>query len=161
MFNFFKKQSNEAVKNAIRAVADGKLVALESVSDPVFSEKMLGDGIAIIPQNGNIVAPCDGEIILIYPTLHAFGIKNEEGVDILVHIGIDTVDLHGVGFTQFVDVNDKVKTGDKIISFDMNYLLNEQYDFTTMMIFPNCAKRLNKNDLGYVRKGKDVVITYD
>lgn len=161
MFNFFKKQSSELVKNAICAVADGKLVALESVSDPVFSEKMLGDGIAIIPQNGYIVAPCDGQITMIYPTLHAFGIENEEGVEILIHIGINTVDLNGAGFTQYVSVNEKVKTGDKVISFDTDYLLEEKYDFTTMMIFPNCAHQLIKKDIGFVRKGKDIVITYE
>lgn len=159
MFGIFKKK-NIISEHAIVAVADGNLIPLEKVADPVFSQKMLGDGIAIIPKNEVIVAPCNGKITMIYPTLHAFGIINDEGVEILIHIGINTVNLNGRGFKQYVEVNDEVKAGDKVISFYAEYLIEEEYDFTTIVIFPNCQKELSKKTDGYVRKGKDVVVSY-
>lgn len=159
MFGIFKKK-DIIPEHAIVAVADGNLIPLEKVADPVFSQKMLGDGIAIIPKNEIIVAPCNGTITMIYPTLHAFGIINDEGVEILIHIGINTVNLNGKGFKQYVGVNDEVKAGDKVISFYAEYLIEEVYDFTTIIIFPDCHKELIKKTDGYVRKGKDVVVTY-
>lgn len=160
MFGFFKKQKNKDLHSKIFAPIDGDLMPLEKVNDPVFSEKMLGDGVAIKPRGSTVVSPCDGEITMIYPTLHAFGVTTNDGVEILIHIGIDTVKLNAKGFSKYVDVGERVKIGAKIISFDDNYLLEDKIDFTTMMVFPNNEKEIIKKNDGYVRRGKDVVIKY-
>lgn len=160
MFHFFKKDV-VIPKHAFVAVVDGKLISLENVADPVFSQKMLGEGIAIIPRSEQIVAPCNGKITMIYPTLHAFGMTNEDGIQILVHIGIDTVNLKGRGFIQHVNIGDMVNANDKIISFDARYLTNKKLNLTTFVLFPNCEKHLSLKTSGNVCKGKDVVVTYN
>ncbi len=139
MLNFFKKKT-EWKGNEIYSVVDGRLKKLEKVADPAFAQKMLGDGAAIDPQNELIVAPCEGTITMMYPTLHAFGITNTDGVEILVHIGIDTVRLKGKGFTKYVEQGSYVRPGDKIISFDPRYLHDEDLDMTIMVLFPGIEK---------------------
>ena len=136
MLNFFKKKT-EWKGNEIYSVVDGRLKKLEKVADPAFAQKMLGDGAAIDPQNELIVAPCEGTITMMYPTLHAFGITNTDGVEILVHIGID-----------------------KIISFDPRYLHDEDLDLTIMVLFPGLDREMNIIQSGYVRRGKDPIATY-
>ena len=158
-FDFLKKK--DIHKNAIVSIVDGNVIPLENVKDVAFSQRLLGDGVAIIPKQEVVVAPCDGEITMLYPSLHAFGITNHEGLEILVHIGVDTVRLKGKGFRKYVNNGDKVKAGDKIISFDSTYLLDPDLDFTTMILFPGCDKKITKVLKGYVRKGKDIVVTYE
>ncbi|MFP3490142.1 PTS glucose transporter subunit IIA, partial [Staphylococcus sp. SIMBA_130] len=85
------------------------------VPDPVFSEKMMGDGVAIKPTNGEVVSPVIGEIIQVFPTKHAVGIRAENGAEIFIHIGLETVSLDGEGFTSYVGEGDQVKQGDKLI----------------------------------------------
>ncbi|EFR91237.1 glucose-specific phosphotransferase enzyme IIA component, partial [Listeria innocua FSL S4-378] len=105
---FLKKSKNETVF----AHVTGQLIALEDVPDPVFNQKMMGEGIAIKPESGTIVAPVDGKIIQLAETKHAFGIRTDMGQEILVHIGLETVSLNGEGFNVLVNVGDKVKVGD-------------------------------------------------
>ena len=97
---------------------------------------------------------------MLFPTMHAFGIKNKDGVEILVHIGIDTVNKKGKGFKKFVDTGANVKCGDKIIKMDSYELKQEGYDLTTMMIFPDCQKEMELTTEGYATKGKTVVAKY-
>src|SRR5699024_6981164 len=87
---------------------DGKLVSLEEVPDPVFSEKMMGDGIAVRPTSDEVLSPCDGKIVQVFPTKHAVGIQTANGADVLIHVGLETVELNGEGFTSFVDEGDQV-----------------------------------------------------
>ena len=96
MFDFLKKNK----KLELLAPMTGELVKLEDVPDEAFSKKLMGDGIAINPTNDLVVAPCEGQIIQIFDTNHAVGIETKEGVEILIHIGIDTVNLKGEGFTR-------------------------------------------------------------
>ena len=159
MLNFFKKKT-EWKGNEIYSVVDGRLKKLEKVADPAFAQKMLGDGAAIDPQNELIVAPCEGTITMMYPTLHAFGITNTDGVEILVHIGIDTVRLKGKGFTKYVEQGSHVRPGDKIISFNPRYLHDEDLDLTIMVLFPWLDREMNIIQSGYVRRGKDPIATY-
>ena len=159
MLNFFKKKT-EWKGNEIYSVVDGRLKKLEKVADPAFAQKMLGDGAAIDPQNELIVAPCEGTITMMYPTLQAFGITNTDGVEILVHIGIDTVRLKGKGFTKYVEQGSHVRPGDKIISFDPRYLHDEDLDLTIMVLFPGLDREMNIIQSGYVRRGKDPIATY-
>ena len=103
------------------APVKGALVPLEQVPDPVFSQKMLGDGLAIDPADGTLVAPFEGEIINIHPQRHAL-VLAKDGIELLVHIGIDTVRLQGKGFTALAHVGDKIKAGQPVLNFDLAYI---------------------------------------
>ena len=118
-------------------MVSGEIVPLTAVNDDVFSKGMMGTGVAIVPDDDVIVAPCDGEVTMLFPTLHAFGMKNEEGVEILVHIGIDTVKMDGKGFTKKVSDGDKVHAGDILVETDLEEIKNAGYQTTTMMILTN------------------------
>lgn len=114
MFGFFKKTAKE-----IKAAANGEVFSVTEVPDDVFSSCMLGNGIAIHPVDGTVVAPADGEIsVTMEGTNHAVGIRVAEGFDLLIHIGLDTVSLNGEGFISHVSMRQKVKAGDKLITFD-------------------------------------------
>ena len=134
MFDFFNKAALPA--NAIAAAATGKLIPLENVKDEVFAQKMLGEGAAIIPDSEIVAAPISGRISMIYPTLHAFGITSKTGLEVLVHIGINTVQLDGQGFEAFVAQGDKVKKGHKLIAADLDLIREKGLNPQTMMILP-------------------------
>lgn len=158
----FKKWKPPLPSNSIMAVTSGKIIPLENVKDEAFAKKMLGEGVAIVPDDDYIVAPCKGEITMLYPTYHAFGILSEEGIEILIHIGINTAALNGIGFKAYVKQGDEVDTGDKIIRFDNYVMKNEGLDMTTMMLFSNNKQfLLDMKKKGYAKKGKTVVVTYD
>lgn len=116
MFGFFKKKSEP---KELKAMVNGEVISVTEVKDDVFSSCMLGKGIAIHPTNGVVVAPVDGEIsVTMEGTNHAVGIRIAEGFDLLIHIGLDTVSLNGEGFTSHISMGQKVKAGDKLITFD-------------------------------------------
>ncbi|MGL5295764.1 MAG: PTS sugar transporter subunit IIA [Culicoidibacterales bacterium] len=104
------------------AITDGEVVDLTEVPDPVFAQKMMGEGFGIKSTTGVFVAPCDGEITLVFPTKHAIGFKSERGDEILIHVGLDTVSLNGEGFEVFVAQGDKVKKGDKVSKADLAFI---------------------------------------
>lgn len=106
MFNFFKKK-NKGIE--VDAVVDGDIMPITDVKDDVFSTKMLGDGYAIKPKDNHIYAPIDGTISTLFPTKHAIGIKTEQGLEVLIHLGLDTVELKGAPFTVDVKQGDKVE----------------------------------------------------
>lgn len=115
---FGKKQ--DIVKTIeLQAFVSGNIVPIENVPDPVFSNKLMGDGIAILPDEGRFVAPVDGEIIQVFPTKHAIGIKALNGAELLIHIGLETVSMNGEGFTSHVKEGEKVKSGDTLITVDL------------------------------------------
>jgi len=95
---------------------------LSEAPDEAFANKMMGDGVVVIPTDGNVVAPADGEVIFVFPSKHAVGFKTTDGLELLIHIGIDTVKLDGKGFETFVKDGDKLKKGDKILSFDLEFI---------------------------------------
>lgn len=147
--------------NEIAALADGNLIPLEKVKDEVFSKKIMGDGIAIELTGNMIVSPASGTITMMFPTMHAFGLVLDNGIEILVHVGIDTVELKGKGFKRFVSVNTKVKKGDPIIQIDKEFVEKEGYDTTSLMIVTNCnGYQINFSREGTVKKGKSIVATY-
>ena len=121
-----KVQSKEQV---IMAPLSGTLRQLEEVPDPVFAGKMVGEGIAIEPSEGIVVAPFDGEIVQLFPTNHAIGLRSASGLEVLIHIGLETVSLEGEGFEALVKQGDQVKMGDKLIAFDMA-IINEKASST-------------------------------
>lgn len=106
MFHFLKGKNKE---NVLYAPCKGKVVPLSEVPDPTFSEKILGDGFAVIPSEGKIYAPTDGEIAMVFDTLHAITLTSSSGTEILIHIGLDTVTLKGAPFTAHVAAGDQVK----------------------------------------------------
>lgn len=115
----------------------GNVVALENVPDEVFASGAMGKGIAIDPSDGVIVAPANAEVSLVFPTNHAIGLKTENGAEILIHIGMDTVSLAGKGFKNFVEVGDKVTPGQKLLEFDLNAIKAAGLPVITPIIITN------------------------
>lgn len=117
MFGFLNRKKRE-----INSPIDGRVVALESVDDDVFSQLMVGDGVAIEPVGSIFSAPIDGVVSRIFSTNHAYSIKSKRDLEVMVHIGIDTVALDGKGFERLVEQGDSVKAGDSIIRVDLDYI---------------------------------------
>ncbi|MBP3379038.1 MAG: PTS glucose transporter subunit IIA, partial [Clostridia bacterium] len=115
----------------------GKTVELSDVNDPTFAEKILGDGGAIIPINGKLCSPLDGVIESIAETSHAIAISGDNGTEVLMHIGIDTVELKGEGFSVKVSVGERVKAGDVLIDFDIDIIKSAGYETVTPIIITN------------------------
>lgn len=131
---FMKKKEQDADSDSVFSPCKGKLIDLTSVEDEVFSQKIMGDGVAIEPSEGVFYAPVSGTLESVFPTGHAYGLRSSDGKEILVHIGIDTVELNGKGFTLHVKQGDEVKAGDKIVTADLNVIRQEGYKVTTMLI---------------------------
>ncbi len=144
---------------ALRAPLTGPLMALEDVPDPVFSQKMVGDGISIDPVNQCLIAPCDGKVIQLHRAHHAVTIEADNGLQIMMHIGIDTVGLDGVGFTARVAINDQVKCGDPLIEFDADFLATKAKSLLTQIIVTNSEEVASfKHSQGFARVGQDIVL---
>ena len=121
----------------IYSIVSGKVVCLEDVSDPVFSEKMAGDGVGIIPDSSIICSPVDGVVSMLFPTKHAIGIHCQDNTDILIHIGIDTVELEGNGFQLHVTDGELVKKGQKLMTVDLKLLKEKGYNSVTSIFVTN------------------------
>lgn len=140
------------------AVADGRSMALEDVKDGVFSEKVMGDGVAFLPENGQIVAPCSGKLTAVYDTGHAYGIQRTDGVEVLIHIGLETVSLNGKGFQARVIQGQEIRQGELLCVIDLDYLKSTGVRLDTMMIFPGFdSKKLKLSPYGAVTRGETVV----
>ncbi|WP_265527848.1 PTS transporter subunit IIBC [Streptococcus mitis] len=127
----------KGVTEEVYSVADGQVVALEQVKDPVFAQKMMGDGFAVEPANGNIVSPVSGTVSSIFPTKHALGLVTEAGLEVLVHIGLDTVSLEGKPFTVHVAEGQKVAAGDLLVTADLDAIRAAGRETTTVVVFTN------------------------
>lgn len=132
----FKKR-----KLQIYAPVNGEIVSLEQVPDPVFSQKMMGEGIAIMPDKGNIHAPVDGTVVLVSDTKHAIGLRSNDGTEILIHIGLETVALKGEGFTVLVAAGDTVSVGQALIEVDWDYIREHAKSIITPIVITNSAER--------------------
>lgn len=120
----FKKLFSNDVKNFVSPMT-GRVVAMEDISDPVFSQKMMGDGCGIELTDGTVIAPFDAEVTAAFPTNHAFSLKSlDDGTEILIHIGIDTVEMEGYGFTSSVKVGDRLKQGDVLVKVDLKAIVD-------------------------------------
>ena len=127
----------KGVTEEVYSVADGQVVALEQVKDPVFAQKMMGDGFAVEPANGNIVSPVSGTVSSIFPTKHALGLVTEAGLEVLVHIGLDTVSLEGKPFTVHVAEGQKVAAGDLLVTADLDAIRAAGRETSTVVVFTN------------------------
>ena len=135
MFGFFKNKKEKV--ETIKAPIEGAMISVKKVNDPTFAEEILGQGIAIIPKMGSVVAPVDGIINLVFDTKHAISMTSTQGAEILIHIGLDTVNLRGQFFETHVEPDQSVKQGDLLIEFDVEEIKNAGYDVTTPIVICN------------------------
>lgn len=150
-FDFFTKSATKTVDTAstaktttILAPVSGTIVELANVPDPVFAGKAVGDGVAILPEDNKIVAPFAGVITKFFHTHHAFVIQSDDGIEIMIHIGLDTVQLNGEGFTPKVKQGDRVSAGQIILELDLAFLTEKTKSVVTPVIL------LNEEDAGKV-----------
>ncbi|MFI3238159.1 MAG: PTS glucose transporter subunit IIA [Lachnospiraceae bacterium] len=129
MFSFLSSSKT------ITAPMTGRLIPIEKVNDSVFSSKMLGNGFGIIQTSPIVVAPVAGKILQVFDTKHAVCIESNDGIEILIHLGIDTVSLEGNGFTTFVNPGDLVNPGDKLVEMDIDYIKSQGLDPTCIVVF--------------------------
>lgn len=129
-----KKKVEGITHVPLTTVVEGEVISLKDVKDQAFSSEALGKGIGVVPKDGTIVSPVEGEVTVVFPTKHAIGIKTETDVEVLIHIGIDTVELDGEHFENFVKVGDKVTVGQKIAEVDLSELKEKGYDPTVMVV---------------------------
>lgn len=133
MLDFVKKNKVCDLYSAV----NGQLINLCDVPDPAFSSGMMGPGVAYILEDHMIYSPCDGELIMFFPTKHAFGLRMNNGAEILIHIGLNTVEAQGKGFKQLAAVGTKIKKGDPILEVDVELLQSLGYSLKTPMIITN------------------------
>jgi sugar PTS system EIIA component len=157
VFSIFKK-----AKLQIYAPVNGDIKPLEEVPDPVFSQKMMGEGIAILPKEGNIYSPVDGTVILIAATKHAVGIRANDGTEILIHVGLETVSLKGKGFNVAVNEGDKILVGQMIMKVDWEYISINAKSTITPIVITNSEARNQQYTLTEEKnavQGKTVIIS--
>ena len=142
----------------IYSPADGKILSLSLVEDEVFSAGILGDGVAIVPTTGEIFAPCDGVVDAIFDSRHAVSMTSDFGAELLIHCGIDTVELKGLGFELAISQGCHVKRGELLLRFDPNLLKERGYYTTTPVIVVNADSYvLEKAETGPVRTGESLM----
>ena len=142
---FEKKVVKNEQDYIVYAPVTGEIVKLENVNDPVFSKKVMGDGIAIIPNSKKIYSPVSGIVSMIFPTKHAIGITKDNGLGVILHVGIETVNLKGEGFDLKVSRGQKVKAGELLMNIDLDFI-SSNYDPTTMIVFES-EKPINITNL--------------
>lgn len=156
MFGLLKKQYK------LVAPVSGKVLDLSQAPDPVFAEKLTGDGVVIEPTGDIISAPADGILSMIFKTNHAFGITLDNGVELLVHIGIDTVELKGENFERLVEEGTFVKAGTPIVKINLDFIREKGKPLTTPVLItnPSITTDITYNINSVVECGKDVILTY-
>lgn len=137
-----EKNSNMINKEVIDSPIKGEVIKLSNIQDDAFASGVLGSGVAIMPTEGIVVAPVDGEITTLFPSLHAIGITSEKGVELLIHVGLDTVQLGGKGFKAYVKQGDKVKKGQHLLDFNIEEIKNSGYSVVTPVVITNTAEYL-------------------
>ena len=160
VFDFLKGKSNESKdpKAVLTNPVNGKVIPIEEVEDPVFSQKMMGDGFGIIPSDGDFYSPGTGKVVSVFPTQHAVGLELDNGVEVLVHIGIDTVELEGGPFDTLVKEGDRV-TADTLISTVNLAGLNEAgKKDTVIIVFTNMDQvdDFSLNTTGETTRGTEI-----
>lgn len=159
---FHRHTSDNIPANSLLAPQTGKILALSEVPDPVFSGKVLGDGIAMQPTSQKVVSPVSGTIVQIADTMHAVCIESDDGLEILLHMGLDTVKLGGKGFVCLVKVGQHVKAGEHIMDMDLGFIESQGYKTITPCLITNMdhVKSFNAS-VGSAEAGKTVVLQYE
>ena len=156
------KNTNTTKRFGIAAPISGEAIPLDKVPDPVFADKVLGDGCAIIPDNGKIYSPVDGKISSVAETFHAYGITSDDGIEIMVHFGLETVALKGEGFTPHVKAGDRVKKGDLIAEADIDFLKSKNINLITPVLICDGADGMDiKIHEGNVKACDNIIISME
>jgi PTS system glucose-specific IIA component len=158
MFGLFKKNKEE--KSIImKSPVVGRCFDISEIPDEVFSSKMLGNGIGFESTEGVLYAPVDGEILQVFPTKHALILKSKEGIEILLHIGIDTVNMKGEGFETYVEKSQQVKAGDKLVTFDNDLIKTKaKSNLSVLVVTDNEIIESIEFNLGTVDKNNEVIV---
>lgn len=158
---FNRKKKKKITDNKLYAPVAGTMIDIAKVSDQVFSTKMMGDGVAFVFDGDTVCAPCDGKLTLVANTGHAFGMKMDNGTEVLVHVGMDTVNLGGKGLDALIAAGVKVKKGTPIIRIDREFMKYRDVDLTTPMVITNSSDyEIDKiKEFGKVEFGEALIET--
>ena len=160
MFDSLKKMFEKNAKTiSLKAVEDGRTIPMDEVNDQTFAQELLGPGIAIVPSNGTVVSPINGTIATVMDTKHAVCIQGEDGLELIVHAGLDTVELNGKYYQTYKEIGDQVKAGDVLLEFDLEEITKAGYDVTTPIVITNLGDyKITKCLTGQqVRAGEEVI----
>lgn len=158
VFGFKKKPKTVDLFSPV----NGKMISLKEVPDKVFASEMMGPGVAFIANDGKVYSPCDGELATVFPTKHALGLKTENGAEILLHFGLDTVELEGEGFTLAKKEGQKIKKGDLLLEVDIDKILNKGYKIDMPMILTNSDEySIHLHEFSDVLANQDVVMSLE
>ena len=163
MFNIFKKKDEKSVKS-LKAIVSGNAIKLADVPDEIFASKALGDGVAIIPNDNIIASPCDCTVVTMNEAMkHACGLRLDNGLEILIHVGIDTVRLQGEGFKQLVKEGTVVKAGQPLLEFDRDIIKQNDLCDYVLMIITDLGNMNDKYSInfGNVIKNENTVIEWN
>ena len=139
-------------------IVDGEVLPIEDSCDQIFSHKLLGDGVMIKPSHGLIVAPCDGVVTMVYPTKHAIGLRLDNGCELLLHFGTDTVKLNGVGFEVLVKLNQRVKKGDLLWNADLEYIKSNSTNENILLVITKMEGNYNiEKKYGEIKRGVTIL----
>lgn len=160
MFDSLKKMFEKNAKTiSLKAVEDGRTIPMDEVNDQTFAQELLGPGIAIVPSNGTVVSPINGTIATVMDTKHAICIQGEDGLELIVHAGLDTVELNGKYYQTYKEIGDQVKAGDVLLEFDLEEITKAGYDVTTPIVITNLGDyKITKCLTGQqVKAGEEVI----
>lgn len=160
MFDSLKKMFEKNAKTiSLKAVEDGRTIPMDEVNDQTFAQELLGPGIAIVPFNGTVVSPINGTIATVMDTKHAVCIQGEDGLELIVHAGLDTVELNGKYYQTYKEIGDQVKAGDVLLEFDLEEITKAGYDVTTPIVITNLGDyKITKCLTGQqVKAGEEVI----
>ena len=160
MFDSLKKMFERNAKIiSLKAVEDGRTIPMDEVNDQTFAQELLGPGIAIVPSNGTVVSPINGTIATVMDTKHAVCIQGEDGLELIVHAGLDTVELNGKYYQTYKGIGDQVKAGDVLLEFDLEEITKAGYDVTTPIVITNLGDyKITKCLTGQqVKAGEEVI----
>ena len=160
MFDSLKKMFEKNAKTiSLKAVEDGRTIPMDEVNDQTFAQELLGPGIAIVPANGTVVSPINGTIATVMDTKHAVCIQGEDGLELIVHAGLDTVELNGKYYQTYKEIGDQVKAGDVLLEFDLEEITKAGYDVTTPIVITNLGDyKITKCLTGQqVKAGEEVI----
>lgn len=160
MFDSLRKMFEKNAKTiSLKAVEDGRTIQMNEVNDQTFAQELLGPGIAIVPSNGTVVSPINGTIATVMDTKHAVCIQGEDGLELIVHAGLDTVELNGKYYQTYKEIGDQVKAGDVLLEFDLEEITKAGYDVTTPIVITNLGDyKITKCLTGQqVKAGEEVI----
>lgn len=160
MFDSLRKMFEKNAKTiSLKAVEDGRTIPMDEVDDQTFAQELLGPGIAIVPSNGTVVSPINGTIATVMDTKHAVCIQGEDGLELIVHAGLDTVELNGKYYQTYKEIGDQVKAGDVLLEFDLEEITKAGYDVTTPIVITNLGDyKITKCLTGQqVKAGEEVI----